>query len=201
MAIEATCSYTSTRYPVAMTPLSATEIGPDGNHLFTLVLETPPDPPATGSVSARERHCHGRLAGEIDYYAAECLYDVSNRIGSSGNVVHLDLSGVTFIDASGIGLLVRLRNHLFRTGGTLILDNVTPRTRLLLRLTGTGALLPPPGEVLSSAPAPAVHRDPIAVTSSSPAGGGSPRPSIASNRNLPPRTGTFHLEPEPSSDR
>lgn len=84
-----------------------------------------------------------RLSGDIDHYAAECLQDETSQIASDGMHAHLDLSGVTFIDAGGVGLLAALRNQLDRTGGGLFLEAVTPRTERILRISGAGMLLQP----------------------------------------------------------
>jgi len=93
-----------------------------------------------GGVQLRPDHWHGRLIGEIDLHTRQCLSDLIRRIGCTGALVHLDLSQVTFMDASGVGLLVALRNHLVQTGGELILVNLTARTVRLLQISGADAL-------------------------------------------------------------
>ena len=73
------------------------------------------------------------------------------HLGASGAWVHLDLSGVTFIDAGGTALLVDLRQRVQDAGGELVLDAVTPGTERLLRLLRHEELLDrptpsPPGQ-------------------------------------------------------
>ena len=47
----------------------------------------------------------------------------------------LDLSGVSFLDSSGIGTLVELRNVATDTGGGLTLRHPSERTARLLQIT------------------------------------------------------------------
>ena len=114
---------------------------PSWDHPFSLVL----DVPALLSQASPEirpgQHCQGWLAGEIDCYAARCLDETRHRIGSTGARVQLDLSGVTFLDSAGIGLLVALRNQLIGAGGNLIVQNVPPRTGRVLEIAGVAVYL------------------------------------------------------------
>jgi anti-anti-sigma factor len=87
--------------------------------------------------------CWWRLSGDIDLYAAHRLQEEASHIASHGMRTHVDLSGVTFIDAGGIGLLVALRNQLDRNGGQLLLEAATPRTERIVRISGAGTLLRP----------------------------------------------------------
>ena len=76
--------------------------------------------------------CNGRLVegGEsselqqkIDALLDECPY------------VILDLTGIDFIDSSGLGLLVRLLNRATLAGGDLKIGGASPRLREILRVT------------------------------------------------------------------
>jgi hypothetical protein len=60
---------------------------------------------------------------------------------------------VRFMDASGISLLVALRNQLIGTGGDLALENVPQRIMRLMQITGVSVLLASSG-VTSAAPLP-----------------------------------------------
>ena len=50
----------------------------------------------------------------------------------------LDLSGVTFLDSTGIGVLVRARNRLLAAGGELILRSPSGIVRDVLEIVGLG---------------------------------------------------------------
>jgi anti-anti-sigma factor len=129
MPRQVTCSRQSPGTPVSPPSLSAKGIRSDGKLHYALVLAVPTSPLTIDSTA-------------IDHDATQRLAHVVERIGSTGAVIHLDLSGETFIDANGIRQLVGLRAHLMRVGGDLLLDNVTQRTRHLLWVTRTDTLLP-----------------------------------------------------------
>lgn len=75
-----------------------------------------------------------KLAGEIDITTVEEVDDFFSAFEVSNLVI--DLTGVTFMDTTGIHFLVRLSNR-FAGKGTLTLV-VTPKSpvELLIKLTG-----------------------------------------------------------------
>jgi anti-anti-sigma regulatory factor len=50
--------------------------------------------------------------------------------------VEIDLAGVTFMDCTGLGVLVAARQAVLRTGGHLRVTNPQPIVRSVLELTG-----------------------------------------------------------------
>jgi len=50
--------------------------------------------------------------------------------------VEVDLGGVTFIDSTGLGALVRLRTEAATRGKTSALSNLSPATERILQLSG-----------------------------------------------------------------
>ena len=74
---------------------------------------------------------------------------------ASGRVLALDISGVTQVDAAGLGLLVMLAVEVRRRNGRLRLMSATPRLRTLVRATGLSAAL---GLVREAAVARAARR-------------------------------------------
>lgn len=60
---------------------------------------------------------------------------------AAGRVLELDTSGVTQVDAAGLGLLVMLAVEVRRRHGRLRLMGATPRMRTLVRTLGLGAVL------------------------------------------------------------
>ena len=85
------------------------------------------------SVFHRSTHTIVRLRGEIDIATApglrERLFDLLRR--GSGLVI-LDLSGVPFCDASGLGMLVGSHRHATVLGVTLRLTALRPRVARLV---------------------------------------------------------------------
>jgi anti-sigma B factor antagonist len=83
------------------------------------------------------------LAGELDLYTTPNLRELVGSLIDEGRLrVVLDLSALTFCDASGLGELVRCRRVLREHDGWLSLLHVRPQTVKMIRLTGLGSVLP-----------------------------------------------------------
>jgi anti-anti-sigma factor len=90
------------------------------------------------------------VRGEVDLCTGPELRSVLNAvIGQSHSSVVLDLAQMTFIDASGLGVLVHASALLQPSGGTLVLRSPPAMTRRILDITGVGNIvrveLPKPG--------------------------------------------------------
>ena len=97
-----------------------------------------------------------RVGGEIDLYTAPTLREgLSNLVATGVRHVVIDTSDVTFLDSTGLGVLVgglkRLRAH----DGSLALAGGQERIVRLLRLTGLTRFFPPYATV-----AEAIEADP-----------------------------------------
>ena len=78
-----------------------------------------------------------KLTGDVDIAAAEGVFREGSRCLEGGPpALEIDLSGVTFIDSSGLGALVRIRNQAERQGATVVLVNLSRSSRRLLELSG-----------------------------------------------------------------
>ena len=77
------------------------------------------------------------LAGEVDLYTAprfrEALFQA---IDEGGPVVVVDLTGVSFIDSTALGVLVSGGRRLEQTAGTLAIGCPDERIRRILEITG-----------------------------------------------------------------
>jgi anti-sigma B factor antagonist len=63
-----------------------------------------------------------RAFGELDFSNAKTLEgELRRAIGRDAPGVVLDLSGVTFIDSAGLGVLLLMTKHSLRNGGRLCL--------------------------------------------------------------------------------
>ena len=83
------------------------------------------------------------LDGEIDIATAPAIRRIL-LAAISGRNVHLavNMSGVTFIDAAGIGVLVAAANRARQAGGGLSLLAPSPQVRRLLDVFRLDAILP-----------------------------------------------------------
>ncbi len=84
-----------------------------------------------------------RVAGELDIATAEKAYSyISGIIDGGAAPVTVDLSGLTFCDASGLGVLARIARHAKQAGRQLKLSSARPSLLKLMRLTGLDVSFP-----------------------------------------------------------
>jgi len=76
--------------------------------------------------------CLGRIVAGTEAQAIEARV---NKLCAGCSDLVLDLGGVTFIDSSGLGTLVRLLSRVRRSGGDLKLCQLSAAVRQLLQLT------------------------------------------------------------------
>ena len=82
------------------------------------------------------------LSGEIDHHSAVELrrrIDESVLSGTPERLI-LDFSGVTFMDSSGIGLIMGRYRLMQLEGGTLVVTGASERLRKVMRLAGLDRL-------------------------------------------------------------
>jgi anti-anti-sigma factor len=76
------------------------------------------------------------MSGEIDLAVTDEVVAAVRSCLSRAEHVELDLTDVSFIDSSGLGAFVLLRNEAIHQGKQLTLVNLSPATSRLLRITG-----------------------------------------------------------------
>jgi len=77
------------------------------------------------------------ISGEIDLNTADALRKKLRELDAAGHrSIVVDFSGVTFCDATGIGVLVAAHNRGSEHGGAISLAGVRPAQRRLLVITG-----------------------------------------------------------------
>ncbi|MFJ9933836.1 STAS domain-containing protein [Streptomyces virginiae] len=77
------------------------------------------------------------VSGELDMDTAPHLTEAADALDLHGQTLVLDMSGVTFIDSSGLNVLLALRHRVNVAGGTLELIGLCEQALHLLDLTGT----------------------------------------------------------------
>lgn len=78
------------------------------------------------------------LEGEIDSYTAPSL---AARLGADPQLDVVDLAGVTFIDSSGLRVLVQIHDDRSAAGDTLTLRSPSTSVQRLLEISGLSAHL------------------------------------------------------------
>lgn len=84
-----------------------------------------------------------QLSGEIDIFTSKALrLRLLSALRYSTNVLILDLSEVTFCDATGLAVLVGIHHRARAQGVTLMLTGARPYMTRLLHVTGLERSLP-----------------------------------------------------------
>ncbi len=78
--------------------------------------------------------CHG----EIDVATVPELDRVLRTLieGHTGTTVRVDMAGVTFIDSSGLGVLVSALKRAREDQGTIVVDHIDGAPRKVFEITG-----------------------------------------------------------------
>jgi anti-sigma B factor antagonist len=82
------------------------------------------------------------VSGELDLYASDAVkrgIDEADAVGADTVVV--DLSEISFIDSTALGVLVQETKRLEGRGHSLVLVTNDPRTRRVLEVTGLDRVL------------------------------------------------------------
>lgn len=89
-----------------------------------------------------------RLAGDIDVYTVgrlrSELLDLSQR---GRHLITVDMSGVTFCDSSGLGVMVGAYKRARNGGGLVVLVDVPEFIMRMLKITGLSKIFPVVGNV------------------------------------------------------
>ncbi|MDO5602037.1 MAG: STAS domain-containing protein [Oscillospiraceae bacterium] len=88
------------------------------------------------------------LAGEIDHHTAQQLRErLDGEILCAGPAeTVLDFGGVSFMDSSGIGLILGRHKLMETLGGTLTVRNTPAQLERILKLAGVGRVESKEGE-------------------------------------------------------
>ncbi|MEU2776245.1 STAS domain-containing protein [Streptomyces sp. NPDC007162] len=82
------------------------------------------------------------VAGELDFTARSQAAPVIGPLALTGRDLVVDLTRVTFMDAGGLGMLLRLHERVAAGGGAMELRGLRPEVRRVLELTGTDGRFP-----------------------------------------------------------
>jgi anti-sigma B factor antagonist len=97
----------------------------------------------TIAASDQLSHMLVSLAGECDITNAHLLRKImTDYLPADARLAVIDLSGLRFIDASGVHGLVDARDVLAANGTTLVLAEPQPVVARMFALTGLGQLIP-----------------------------------------------------------
>ncbi len=83
------------------------------------------------------------LSGEIDHHGARTMMaELEEAVATLlPRNLTLDLSGITFMDSSGIALLLRVHRHVSQYGGSLRVIAIPTQPRRVLDAAGVGRII------------------------------------------------------------
>ena len=94
-------------------------------------------------MKSADRNLLLEISGELDHHGARsALRELEMALDAAlpRNLV-LDLGGVTFMDSSGIALILRAQQHMQLLEGGLLVRNVPPQAKRVLDAAGISRLV------------------------------------------------------------
>ena len=83
------------------------------------------------------------VAGEVDVLTAPTLDEaLSSVIGAGNTRLILDFGGVTFLDSTGLGVVVKALKRTREADGTLAVATQSERVLKVFRITGLDGIVP-----------------------------------------------------------
>lgn len=77
------------------------------------------------------------ITGEVDLACADELREQLQAMAATGSAIGVvDLSGVTFLDSSGLGVLIAAKKHAVSADTDLALADPSPACRTVLSISG-----------------------------------------------------------------
>jgi anti-sigma B factor antagonist len=93
-------------------------------------------------VDSTDGKATARLSGDLDIVTSEEVKrDLAQLIDDGHDELALDLSGVGFVDSSGLGVLVAVHRHAQSQGAAFVVRSVPPQVQRLFEITRLGDLL------------------------------------------------------------
>ena len=95
------------------------------------------------NAKSADRNLLLELSGELDHHGARnSLREVEMAIGAAlPKTLVLDMAGVTFMDSSGIALILRAQQRMQLLDGSILVCNVPQQARRVLDAAGIGRLV------------------------------------------------------------
>ena len=82
------------------------------------------------------------LSGELDHHNAAVIREKLDTLLDDGiNELTLDMSGITFMDSSGIGVILGRYRRMSERGGKMYIKGVNDYSERILRMAGVLALV------------------------------------------------------------
>ena len=95
------------------------------------------------STKCQDRCLEIFLKGELDHHGAKGLLLFMKNVIEQNvpKQLILNFTGITFMDSSGIAVVLRSRQHMQEVGGAVILRNLMPQPKKVLEAANIGCLV------------------------------------------------------------
>ncbi len=93
--------------------------------------------------TSSDRTLHANLTGDIDHHAAKDLieqFEIQMDRYVPKNLI-IDCTGITFMDSSGIAVILRLWHRMNANEGTLSVQNIPKQPLKVLRAAGLDKII------------------------------------------------------------
>ncbi len=93
--------------------------------------------------SRKGKRAHARLSGELDHHSANDVRAKLDKLIEDPSILELvlDLSGVTFMDSSGLGVILGRYRTVTARGGRVLLSAVPVPIDRIFRMSGLYSLV------------------------------------------------------------
>lgn len=82
------------------------------------------------------------ISGEIDAYTAPILREKLSAVNlKEGLLAELNMTGVSYMDSTGLGVIVAFFKHVNANKGHVKLTGLSPRLKRLFDITGLGEIM------------------------------------------------------------
>ena len=116
--------------------MAVEEGGGDGGMVQDMANDAPANP-LTVTTTANDDHTVVTVAGEVDAASADQLRaSITDVIEGGQTTVHVDMSDVSFIDSSGLRVLIAGYKTAHSSGGALTVTAPSEPVKRLLEITG-----------------------------------------------------------------
>ncbi|KAF5077534.1 STAS domain-containing protein [Acetobacterium wieringae] len=97
---------------------------------------------SSNSIIEMEKTSMVSIKGEIDIYSIEKFREIiEEKIRTQAPEIILDCSELSYMDSTGMGVLIELRNKTKEMGQKIIMINPRPNIKKLLSLTGVDKII------------------------------------------------------------
>ncbi len=96
------------------------------------------------SIQIEGNVCRVALSGELDHHAAgeaRTRIDEALREDMAIDALHLNLSGITFMDSAGLGMILGRYRVIAERGGRFVLTGASGYAERILKMAGIYALV------------------------------------------------------------